>query len=306
MQYIGWMMIAQQKQGSALVERWLAEWLASGYKAVHWLNDEWLNDDWPAIQSSMNDDWLNDAWLNDDWLNDDWLASRYKAVHWPNDDWSAGDRQYIPWQDVGQRHRYRVELPSSESLLLLHSVSGLWKSTTDPLTLSLSLSLSLWQLSTQRTIHQGQSSSVLVFKIYSYTVFCEKRENGKNCFLSHFAHYLISACCDIRLVGSGQMGHKQLAEWQNALISFILTWVFGGFQQSFLPVVSSVLVASWNVICNQTGVPQHHNHQAQLSTSKYTNSQYIITYHQINTYSMYKSVNPSILNISLNQYIFNV
>src|SRR6218665_3276056 len=35
-----------------------------------------------------------------------------------------------------------------------------------------------------------------MFKTYLYIVFCQKLKIGKNYFLSHFGHYLISACRD--------------------------------------------------------------------------------------------------------------
>src|SRR6218665_1403122 len=40
----------------------------------------------------------------------------------------------------------------------------------------------------------------IMFKTYLYIVFCQKLKIGKNYLLSHFGHYLISACREIRLV----------------------------------------------------------------------------------------------------------
>jgi len=39
-----------------------------------------------------------------------------------------------------------------------------------------------------------------MFKTYLYIIFCQKLKIGKNYFLSHFGHYLINACREIRLV----------------------------------------------------------------------------------------------------------
>src|SRR6218665_3093956 len=55
--------------------------------------------------------------------------------------------------------------------------------------------------------------SFIMFKTYLYIVFCQKLKIEKKYFLSHFGHYLISACREIRLVlvrwVTNQLGRAQ-------------------------------------------------------------------------------------------------